>query len=141
VCRRAGGVVYRRLGRLRCLALETLQLGTPGSVPQSSSDELLRRFCMDQHIASIDLLVDDAFGPAQSNLCRRRSKRRSATRRLAESHVRQVGAGGDAQLGEDLAEVIVDRARAEDELCRDLAVGHAVCDETGDLELLRRQLP
>src|SRR5262249_10202004 len=45
-----------------------------------------------------------------------------------------------AELAEDLAQVIVDRARAQVELFRDLPVGHPRRDQTGDLELLRRQL-
>src|ERR671910_1370712 len=52
---------------------------------------------------------------------------------LWHAHAHQLGARGNAELAEDLAQVIVDRARAEVELCGDLAVGHA----GGDEQLLR----
>ena len=48
----------------------------------------------------------------------------------------QLVAGADAELAEDVAQVVVDRAGAEEELCGHLAVGGALGDETCDLELL-----
>src|SRR6185436_19752901 len=56
----------------------------------------------------------------------------------AQAH--ELGARGQAELAEHLAQVVVDRARAEVELCGDLAVGHAGGDESGDLQLLWGQL-
>src|SRR6516162_1810757 len=52
----------------------------------------------------------------------------------------ELGAGGDAQLGEDLPEVVVDGARAEVQLRCDLLVGQALGDQPGDLQFLRGQL-
>src|SRR5215469_2467143 len=52
----------------------------------------------------------------------------------------QLAAGGDAELGERLAQVIVDRARAQEQLRRDLLVGQALGDKACDLQLLWRQL-
>jgi hypothetical protein len=40
-----------------------------------------------------------------------------------------------AELGEHVADVHVDRPRAEEELARDLAVRPTHCDQTQDLEL------
>src|SRR6516162_7193678 len=51
----------------------------------------------------------------------------------------QFGARGDAELGEDLTQVIVDGAWTEVQLRSDLAVGQAVGDQPGNLELLRCQ--
>ena len=59
---------------------------------------------------------------------------------LLHAHLHELGPRGHAELAEDLAQVIVDRARAEEQLCRDLAVGHAFGHETGDLQLLRGEL-
>ena len=42
---------------------------------------------------------------------------------LAEVHVREVRTGGDLELGKDLAQVVVDRARAEEQLRGNLRVG------------------
>ena len=59
---------------------------------------------------------------------------------LRHSHAHQLGPRCDAELAEDLAQVVVDRAGAEVELCGDLAVGHAARHEAGDLQLLRGEL-
>src|SRR5215471_20247007 len=64
----------------------------------------------------------------------------SSRRAPAEAHTREVGPGSDPKLGEDFAQVIVDRAWAEEELCPDLAVGQALGSEPGDLQLLRSEL-
>src|SRR5215216_3003198 len=52
----------------------------------------------------------------------------------------ELGARGDAELREDLAQVVVDRARAEEQPRRHLLVGGALGDEAHDLNLLRREL-
>src|SRR5262249_17597283 len=52
----------------------------------------------------------------------------------------QLRARGDAELGENLTEVILDRPRAEEQLRGDLLVRLAPRYQTADLELLRRQL-
>src|SRR3954451_22429221 len=44
------------------------------------------------------------------------------------------------QLREDLAQVVIDGALAEEQLRRDFPVGGTACDEARDLDLLRRQL-
>src|SRR5262245_25545894 len=47
---------------------------------------------------------------------------------------------GDAELREDLAQVVLDRARAEEELSGDVLVGVTLADEPRDLQLLRCQV-
>src|SRR5215208_6146635 len=59
---------------------------------------------------------------------------------LRHAHAHQLCSGAEADLAEDLAQVVVDRARAEVELCGNLAVGHAGGDEPRDLQLLRGEL-
>src|SRR5919109_1352819 len=56
-----------------------------------------------------------------------------------EVEVGELGAGGDVQLPEDVAEMEVDGARAQKELGRHLSVGETLRDEAGDLQLLRGQ--
>jgi hypothetical protein len=56
---------------------------------------------------------------------------------LAQRQPDELGTGGDAELREDLVQVVVDRARAQEQHRGDLAVRGAAADETGDLELLR----
>src|SRR5689334_9107050 len=51
----------------------------------------------------------------------------------------QFPPGADAELGEDLAQMPFDRARAEVELGADLRVGAAVTGQPGDQVLLRGQ--
>jgi hypothetical protein len=51
----------------------------------------------------------------------------------------QFGARCDAELGEDLAQVVFDRARAEEQMGGDLAIGQALGGQARDLEFLRRQ--
>jgi hypothetical protein len=46
----------------------------------------------------------------------------------------------DAELSEDVAEVEVDGAGAEEELLGDLMLGQSLRDEAGDLELLAGEL-
>src|SRR5581483_9156642 len=52
----------------------------------------------------------------------------------------EVAAGGDAQLGEDLAQVPLDGAGGQEELGADLGVGAAVDGEPGDRGLLGGEL-
>ena len=59
---------------------------------------------------------------------------------LLEWCVRQLRAGADTNFGEDVAQVEVDSARANEELGRHVTVGQALGDEPGDLQLLRSQL-
>src|SRR5580765_3942865 len=69
--------------------------------------------------------------------------RRSGGRRLPAAvleHLIEVLARGDAELGEHLAQMPFDRARAEEELRADLRVGVPIAGEPGDVLLLRRQL-
>ena len=60
--------------------------------------------------------------------------------RDCEVDARQLDARGDPELAIDVAQVEVDRARAEEELARDVAVGAPLGDELGDLHLLRGEL-
>src|SRR6516164_1386831 len=48
----------------------------------------------------------------------------------------ELGAGGDAELGEYLPQVVIDGTRAEIQLRGDLAVGQALRDQPGDLQFL-----
>src|SRR5215813_13143852 len=52
----------------------------------------------------------------------------------------QFAARGDAELGEDLPQVIVHGARAQEQLRRDLLVGQPLGDQPRDLQFLWRQL-
>src|ERR1700729_1490903 len=52
----------------------------------------------------------------------------------------QVGPGCDAQFAEDLAQVVVDRAGAEEQLGSDVAVRQALSHQPCDLEFLRCEL-
>src|SRR5262249_13588171 len=51
----------------------------------------------------------------------------------------ELGAGADAELGEDAAQGVVDRARADDQLGSRLAVGGPLAHRARDLQLLPRQ--
>src|SRR5918998_75251 len=53
-----------------------------------------------------------------------------------EVEVSQLRAGGDAELGERLVQVVADRAGAEEQLRGDLLVRAALSDESNDLHLL-----
>src|SRR3954452_7227368 len=52
----------------------------------------------------------------------------------------QLGAGGHAELAEDIAEVEVDGARADEQLRGGVPVGQPLPDQPGDLALLRGQV-
>src|SRR5918999_3947778 len=65
---------------------------------------------------------------------------RSAEVLRVEVEAGERRSGADAELPEDVAEVEVDRARAEEQLGGHVPVRQALRDETGDLELLCGQL-
>ena len=72
-----------------------------------------------------------------------RSGRRSLVRRapaVGSQHGAEVLAGGDAELGEHLAEVPFDGAGAEEQFRGDLGVGASVSGQPGDVLLLRGEL-
>src|SRR5580704_13221548 len=52
----------------------------------------------------------------------------------------KLAAGADGELGEDLGQVVLDRARADEQPGADLRVGQAVAGQPRDLGLLGRQL-
>src|SRR5215475_9510267 len=52
----------------------------------------------------------------------------------------ELPARGDTELREHVAQVPLDRARADEELRADLRIRQAVAGEPGDLLLLRREL-
>src|SRR5215470_10883560 len=52
----------------------------------------------------------------------------------------QLGAGGDAELGEDLVQVVLDGPRADEKLSRDLPVGRPGGGQPSDLQLLGGEL-
>ena len=54
--------------------------------------------------------------------------------------VRELRARSHSQLAERLAQVVLDRARADEQLRGDLSVGMSLRDEAGDLRFLRRKL-
>src|SRR5690349_7219196 len=51
----------------------------------------------------------------------------------------QLAAGADAELGEYLAQVPLDRARGQEQPGADLRIGQAVARQPGDVGLLRGQ--
>src|SRR5207253_5555472 len=62
-----------------------------------------------------------------------------ASTRRAEAAGRKTGelvARGDFELLEDLAQVVLDRSGADEELCADLGVGETILGESGDLSFL-----
>jgi hypothetical protein len=75
-----------------------------------------------------------------SGLCSRQVERRQAGADSRHGTGWWLDARGDPELAEDVAEVEVDRPRAEEQLRRDLAVGPPFGDEAGDLDLLRGEL-
>src|SRR2546430_9834178 len=54
--------------------------------------------------------------------------------------VGELGAGRDAELAEHLNQVVLDRARADEELRRDLLVPQALSAQPSDLGFLRGEL-
>src|ERR1700733_6932745 len=60
--------------------------------------------------------------------------------RVARQGAVELAAGGNAELGEDLAEVVLDRAGAEEQPGADLRVRQAVAGQPRDHRLLRGQL-
>src|ERR1700730_13536693 len=87
--------------------------------------------------------------PSQNTECARRARRfASATTqsvwpgrlerrsgRVAGKDPIELGAGVDAELEEDLAQVVLDRARADEQLCADLGIREAVVGEPCNLGL------
>ena len=63
---------------------------------------------------------------------------RSLFGRLRE-RVAQLLAAADIELAEDLVQVVLDRARADEQLGADLRVGVPVADQPRDLDLLGRK--
>src|SRR5205823_10566448 len=59
---------------------------------------------------------------------------------VAQEHARELRARSDSELAEDLAQVILDRTRADEELRGDLGVGRALGGELRDPLLLLREL-
>ena len=58
-----------------------------------------------------------------------------ASRDSADAEVSQLSAGGDAGLGEDVAEVECDGARRDPAELSDVLVAHPLGDELGDAQL------
>ena len=56
--------------------------------------------------------------------------------RLGQIDARELRARGDVELRVNLAQVVVDRARAEEQLRGNLWIGLAAGDQAGDLQLL-----
>src|SRR6185437_12553878 len=82
------------------------------------------------------------FKPMRFKLGRRPLDRTGETagRGIAEVEPGELDARGDPELGEDVAEMEVDRPGAQDELGRNLLVRRTGRDKPGDLDLLCRQL-
>src|SRR5581483_7746500 len=59
---------------------------------------------------------------------------------LLRQRVAKLPASADAELAEDLAQVVLDRARADEQLGADLRVGVSVAGQPRDLELLGREV-
>ena len=58
---------------------------------------------------------------------------------LGGERVAKLLAGADVELAEDLVQVVLDRARADEQLGADLRVGVPVAGQPRDLDLLGRQ--
>jgi hypothetical protein len=56
--------------------------------------------------------------------------------RVGGQRLVELAAGGDGELGEDLAQVVLDRARADEQPGADLRVGQTVAGQPRDLRLL-----
>src|SRR3954453_18158327 len=59
--------------------------------------------------------------------------------RSVRERVSELAARADVELAEDLAQVVLDRSRADEQLGADLRVRLPVARHAGDLRLLRRQ--
>src|SRR5216684_350056 len=68
----------------------------------------------------------------------RRLRRRSG--RVAGKHPIELGAGVDAELEKHLAQVVLDRARADEQLGADLGIREPAVREPRDLGLLRGEV-
>src|SRR6266550_5722692 len=60
--------------------------------------------------------------------------------RVAGQDAVELAARADVELGEDLAQVVLDRARTDEQPGADLGVGESVAGEPRDLPLLSREL-
>src|SRR5580658_882031 len=60
--------------------------------------------------------------------------------RVGRQDAAEIAAGGDVELGEDLAQVVLDGARGQEQPSADLRVGQTVAGQPGNLGLLRSQL-
>src|SRR5215471_19341978 len=63
-----------------------------------------------------------------------------ASRLTQQRQPGRLGAGGDAELGEDLVQVVFDGPRADKQLSGDLPVGRPVGGQPGDLQFLGGEL-
>jgi hypothetical protein len=70
----------------------------------------------------------------------RRASGRNRTAWLCWQHSFELVARADPELGEHLAEVVLDGAPADEQPGRDVGVGDPVPSQSGDLGLLRREL-
>jgi hypothetical protein len=59
---------------------------------------------------------------------------------LCDSVPDQFGSGPDAELAEDFVQVVVDGARAQEQLGSDIAVSKSFCHEPGNFKFLRGEL-
>src|SRR5437879_10622529 len=84
--------------------------------------------------------MHDAAAPRQPDDEPLRPGLRSERGRLGREHSVQLVARADIELGEDLAEVVLDGAPADEQPRTDLRVRHSVARQTRDLALLRREL-
>src|SRR5580700_5406922 len=93
-----------------------------------------------------DPTVPSSYGARSARICKLASTagQSGLGRRTGVSGAGQgtaeLAARGDAQLGEDLAQVILDRARAQKQPEGDLRVRQPLGGQPRDLRLLRRQL-
>ena len=84
--------------------------------------------------------TDSALLPSTATKQRSRELLRLDGGWLTGQDAVELAAGADAELGEHLAEVPFDGARADEQLGADLGVGMPVGGEAGDLRLLRGEL-
>src|SRR5690349_23895553 len=99
----------------------------------SWSREWVGGVAMVSHMGSSSRVVGPKVGSSRWSAIRRSTRCGTHPRR-------DLAAGAEAELGQDVLDVVLGGAFGDHEPLRDLAVGQAVGDEAGDLVLAAAQL-
>jgi len=120
------------------VTLTKIPAARPRAAPQAAASHTWERF-----LSAIAGRMHAVPGVARRGTLVGGRRQPLRPRRLDEAELvgtaRGLGPGAAAELGEHVADVHVDRARAEEQLVRDLAVRATDCDESDDLELSASQ--